>query len=317
LQPRLPDTRSLNRETQSLGPVEVEVHRIAVGGVWEIALTRVPPSPPVAGVSSHATPVLLVHGNFSNRGFWISPRGIGLAPFLSGRGYDVWIVELRGHGLSPKGPDFPGITAEDHIQGDLSAAVRYICDRTGKPIFLSGHSAGGIFVASYASASCLQPDRFLGIALFGAQLAGGERFLRMPPLAFLSEALLKVLGRVPARLLGLGPEAEPAGEMLEFIRWKKRGGRWEDSRGFSYRDGLKAVETPVLAVAGAADRNDSPAGCRELLDDFGSRDKRFVLLARGEGFSKDYDHIGMIVSKEAALEVWPLLADWMDERRSP
>jgi predicted alpha/beta hydrolase len=317
--------------------------------------------------------VLLVHGNFSNRGFWISPKGIGLAPFLSERGYDAWIVELRGHGLSPREPDFSAITAEDHIREDLPAAVSYIAEITGKRLFLVGHSAGGIFVACFLAAcaahesrqaapagadqvetgagrpgrqeagrtgpstdaetgdrsgrdagagrrrpqtGACRPDLFLGAALFGAQMAGGEAYLKVPPLAFLSAALLRLLGRIPAPRLGLGPEDEPAGEMLEFLRWKKLGGKWQDSRGFSYPQGLKKVQTPVLAVAAARDRNDPAWGCRKLMEAFGSPDKRFVLLARQEGFSTDYDHIGMIVSREAGREVWPLLAEWLDQRRT-
>jgi pimeloyl-ACP methyl ester carboxylesterase len=348
------DSGARRPEPQRLGSVAAEVHRIRTQDSREIALTRVPPrSRPgaiahhkqagpgetagatlqrarhreVAGdlgaaggeavtATTHATPVLLVHGNFSNRGFWISPRGIGLAPFLSERGYDAWIVELRGHGLSPKGPDFSSISAEDHIRHDLPAAVNHIAELTGKRIFLVGHSAGGIFVACFlAKPGAGRPERFLGAALFGAQMAGGEAYLKIPPLAFLSAALLRLLGRIPAPRLGLGPEDEPAGEMLEFIRWKKRGGKWQDSRGDSYAQGLKNVQTPVLAVAAARDKNDPAWGCRELLETFGSPDKRFVLLAQKEGFSTDYDHIGMIVSKEAGREVWPLLAEWMDQRK--
>ncbi len=310
---------------QSLGSVQVEVHPLKADPLWRIALTRIQPpgqdkhhtqTQTIISPSLHATPILLVHGSFSNRHFWISNKGIGLAPYLASRGYDVWIVDLRGHGLSREGPDFSAITAEDHIQRDLPAAVSYVWNTTGRPMFLAGHSAGGIIVASYLSWNWPnEPERFIGVALFGAQLAYGEEFLKVPVLAFLCEALLKVLGRVPARLLGLGPEGEPASEMLEFIRWKKRGGTWQDSRGFSYEDGLKKVHIPVLAVAAAADRNDPPAGCKELMEAFGSTDKQFVLLGRDQGFTLDYDHIGMIVSKEAAKEVWPLLAHWMDEKR--
>ena len=85
-------------------------------------------------------------------------------------------------------------------------------------------------------------------------------------------------------------------------------GYWKD---------LEKVSAPVLSVAAGNDKNDPPEGCRTLLNAFGSRDKRFVILSRKEGFSRDYDHIGMIVSKEAAREVWPLLTTWMDERRQP
>ena len=64
----------------------------------------------------------------------------------------------------------------------------------------------------------------------------------------------------------------------------------------------------------AADENDPPEGCLKLLEAFGSEDARFMTLSEKEGYAVDYDHIGMVVSKEAAREVWPFLADWMDER---
>jgi len=305
------------KRSERLGPVEAEVTWIPAPGGAEIALTRVPPSAGRPEGEPHGTPVLLVHGNFSNRGFWLSPRGIGLAPFLSERGYDAWIVELRGHGLSPRDASFPGVTAEDHILRDLPAAVAHVRGETARPLFLAGHSAGGIFVASLLGSGRVPEDHFAGAALFGAQIDLGEGYLKVPPLAWLAEGLLRRLGRFPAPRFGLGPEPEPAGEMLEFIRWKKRGGRWEDSRGVSYREGLGRVRLPVLAVAAARDPNDPPEGCRRLLEAFGGKDRRFVLLSRQNGYAADYDHIGMIVSKEAAAEVWPLLADWMDERRNP
>ncbi len=298
---------------ESLGEVETILHRIPSGGGVEIALTRLAPGPR----EGHGTPVVLVHGNYSDRGFWVSPKGIGLAPFLSGRGYDAWVVELRGHGRSPKGPAFSSMTAEDHIKEDLPAALRYVIQATGKSAFLVGHSAGGVFIAAALSAGCLEENQVLGAALFGAQISRGEGFLKVPPLAWLLGGLIRLLGRVPSRRLGLGPEPEPAGEMLEFIRWKRLGGRWVDSKGTSYWAGLGKVAVPLICLAGAKDKNDPPEGCRTLLEAFGSPDKEFVVLARDGGYVKDYDHIDMVVSKEAAREVWPLLADWMDARREP
>jgi pimeloyl-ACP methyl ester carboxylesterase len=303
----------IRKTNERLGNLQAEVHWIRAGKDAEIALTRIP----VQNTAHHGTPVVLVHGNFTDRGFWISQKGIGLAPFLAGSGYDPWVLELRGHGRSPKGTQFSRITAEEHIKEDLPATVHYVFGKTRKPMFLVGHSAGGIFVAATLSAACVNRETVLGAALFGAQITHGERFLKFPPLAGALGLLLRLLGRVPSKRLGLGPEPEPAAEMLEFMRWKRLGGKWEDSRGFSYHDGLASVTVPVLAVAAARDSNDPPKGCSRLLESFGSLDKQYVLLGREQGFLEDYKHISMIVSKAAAREVWPLLARWMDERRNP
>ena len=117
-----PGPECVRIQHETLGKLPVDVHWIDTADGVRIALTHV-----AQGEGrGHGTPVVLVHGNYTNRGFWISRKGFGLAPFLVEAGYDAWIVELRGHGLSPKGPGFSSITAEDHIRKDLPAALTYV-----------------------------------------------------------------------------------------------------------------------------------------------------------------------------------------------
>ena len=40
-----------------------------------------------------------------------------------------------------------------------------------------------------------------------------------------------------------------------------------------------------------------------MFEAVGSRDKRFVLLGKDEGFSRDYQHVEMVVSKADAASV--------------
>src|SRR5512140_3464556 len=64
---------------------------------WRLALYRHAP-----GRRSHRTPVLLCHGMASNRWDMDGPGRISLARYLVRRGYDVWVVELRGAGRSTR-----------------------------------------------------------------------------------------------------------------------------------------------------------------------------------------------------------------------
>ncbi|MBK7974453.1 MAG: alpha/beta fold hydrolase [Deltaproteobacteria bacterium] len=239
-----------------------------------------------------------------------------MAPFLAEHGFDGWVLELRGHGLSPKGPRFAAITAEDHMRLDLAAAQRHVDAATGRPTFWVGHSAGGLYTLGALSAGWLDARRVAGVATFGSQIRDGERFLRVPGVTSVLAAALRVTGHFPAPRLGLGPEVEPAGEMIEFLRWKGWRGRWASSTGFDYRRGLGAVDVPLIAFAGAADQADPPGGCRALLDASGGGDKTFVTLGRNGGYTRDYGHVDMVVSKEAAAEVWPVLARWLEAHRS-
>ncbi len=295
---------------ETFGDVHAEVHRVHAADGAELAITRVAP----IGVSPHASPVVLVHGNYARRNFWVSPKGLGLAPFLARRGFDAWVVELRGHGLSPKGERFSRITAEDHVRHDLPCVQQHVWRATNRPAMWIGHSAGGVYVLSALAAAWLDRSRVRGVATFGSQLRDGERYLRSAAARGAIALALRTLGHLPAPRLGLGPEIEPAEEIIEIMRWKGGPGRWRARDGRSYADGLASLDLPLVSFAGAGDTQDPPGGCRALLDLAGGTDKTFVELGRAGGFTRDFGHVDMLVSKEAANEVWPLVASWLEAR---
>jgi len=297
-------------EHQLLGGVKVELRNIYTQDGTRLALSRIKPR----SRQKLSTPVILIHGSYSTRSFWVSDKGIGLGVYLADQGFDVWIPELRGHGLSPKGDLFSEITAEDQIRYDLPAISDAVFTMTKTPAFWIGHSFGGLFILAALSVGWLDQDRVSSLITFGSQISLGDRYLKLPPVAWSLSALLRVMGNFPAPKFGLGPEMESAGTMIETIRWKKFRGRWTTSEGVSYWDGLKKIKIPVITYAAAKDKNDPPAGCRKIHKQLGSIDKMFMVLSKDAGFSKDYDHVGMVVSKEAQEEVWPDLAGWLKDR---
>jgi oxygen-independent coproporphyrinogen-3 oxidase len=72
---------------------------------------------------------------------------------------------------------------------------------------------------------------------------------------------------------------------------------------------------PVLALSGAADTFIAPAeGCRKLAFGFKGPDITFHQCGVATGFSENYTHGRLILSKPASLEIWPMLAQWMGKR---
>jgi predicted alpha/beta hydrolase len=294
----------IKSESQKLGEIPVNVHWIQTKDNAEIALSHIEPK----NHPGKSLPIILLHGTYSMRNFWISDKGIGLGTYLSNAGFDIWIPELRGHGLSPKGKEFSSITAEQQIRFDIPAIQNFVYQQTRTPVTWICHSFGGIYLLASLSVKWLDQEPIRGILTFGSQISKGEGFLKIPPLAWLCIGILKLLGNFPAPFFGMGPEVEAAGAMIEVIQWKKFRGKWANAEGISYWDGLKRIQIPVCCFAAAADKNDPPEGCEILYNHIGSSRKTFSILGKKHGFSKDYDHIGMIVSKEAQAEIWPLIA---------
>lgn len=138
-------------EPDSIGPIRATIHRTRTGDQVEIALTR------LEGDGEPGPPVVLVAGTFCQRSFWVSNKGIGLGPTLLDRGLDVWILEQRGHGRSPRDARFPDWTAEDQLRFDLPAAQRVVREHTGQPAHWVGHSWGGVAIVGSLAGGWLDP----------------------------------------------------------------------------------------------------------------------------------------------------------------
>ncbi len=273
----------------------------------ELALTRI-------GLRERSgdlgEPVVLLHGSFSNRRFWCSPLGIGAGAHLARQGFDVWILEMRGHGLSPRNRDYTRNRVSQYVRYDLPAVAAFVQEQNGLAPHWVGHSLGGIVLAAALGGGYLDEASAASAALFGSQISRIYWPLKVPPVEWAGRLLLKGFDQVSGSRLKRGPEDEPIGLVKESLRWHGLFGRFGDSE----RDwwaGLADVRVPLLAAAGAGDTQDPAWACRKLFEQFGSAQKEYHCLGKADGFSQDYGHVDMLVSKGAQKEVWPLLAAWL------
>ncbi|XP_021292356.1 uncharacterized protein LOC110422672 isoform X3 [Herrania umbratica] len=99
--------RNVEKTNEKKGPnicTADELHYVEVEkSEWRVALWRYLPSPEAP---SRNHPLMLLSGVGTNAiGYDLSPES-SFARFMSGQGYDTWILELRGAGLSAQGVDF-------------------------------------------------------------------------------------------------------------------------------------------------------------------------------------------------------------------
>ncbi|KAL7149394.1 hypothetical protein ABFS83_05G037700 [Erythranthe nasuta] len=94
-----------------------ELHYVTVkNSDWRLALWRYNPSPQQAPPRNH--PLLLLSGVGTNAiGYDLSP-GSSFARYMCGQGFDTWVLEVRGAGLSTQGSDLKDVEKSAHSISD-------------------------------------------------------------------------------------------------------------------------------------------------------------------------------------------------------
>jgi alpha-beta hydrolase superfamily lysophospholipase len=216
--------------------------------------------------------VVLVHGFKSHGGLYEWP-----ASQLVQRGFAAYAVDLRGHGKS----DGERLFVEkmgDYVD-DVARAVAIAKSREpGLPVFVLGHSAGGVVSCIYALEH-------------GAEIAGFvcESFAHEVPAPDFALAILKGIGHVAphAHVLALRDEdfsrdpafvarmkddpliskmGYPSQTVAELVRADER-----------LRREFPKITLPVLILHGTADKATKPHGSQRFYDSTGSRDKTLKL----------------------------------------
>jgi len=252
---------------------------------------------------------LCVHGAFCSHTAWLRVRGGaggGFADLLDARGYDVWLADLRHHGASEREPKPRTWRFQDCILRDAPALVAHVAAETnGAPLAWIGHSFGSVIGLCWLARQETPPPEVKAVVALGTPGPGGIS-LKRRTLALGAILLARLLGRLPARALRLGPEDEAAHIIGDWMGWNVRG-RWLGRDGFDYFAALPHLRTPFMAVAGEGDHLMAPPfACREVLDKVGAAQKKFLVGG------PHLDHAGLLIDPKARERCWPAVADWLD-----
>ena len=293
------------------GDLSEDVYRLKPANSPDISVELVVTRLGMADASQvRGVPVILLHGSFSNRRFWYSPKGVGLGAFLARAGFDVWLPEMRGHGLSARNISWNKNRVADYARYDLPAIGAFVRELSGSIPHWIGHSQGGISLAAALGGQYLGDEDVASAAFFGCQINRRYWLLKIPPVQWCAYLLLKRFTQLSGAWLKRGPEDEPVSIALETLRWTGFMGGFKDAEK-NWWAGLAEVRVPVLAVAAAGDRQTPEWACRKLYDQLGSEQRTFVTLGCKQGFSSDFSHVEMLVSQAAREEVWPLVRNWL------
>jgi pimeloyl-ACP methyl ester carboxylesterase len=288
-------------------------------------------------------PVLLVHGFGQNRYAWHLPSR-SLANHLARAGFDVFNLDLRGHGRSRHlGAKTPR-SVHDYVQEDLPTAVEEVRKQSGgRPVWLVGHSLGGL--VSYAAAPDLA-GALAGLVSIGSPYHFTRGSLCLSGIASFFHALARL--RVPT--VNVGVPVKPIGALMRAF-WRINDSRvlpiplrgwqagalephvlhehlrlafdragvgelrnmfeWAAQRRFGgasadYAARFEKLDLPLLVVAGANDDLAPPEGVRPAFLRSRAADKTYKALPLG--------HIDLLVGRDAPLMTWPLVERWLGKR---
>lgn len=244
--------------------------------------------------------VIICHGVNSHGGQYLWPAGE-----LVKKGHAVFALDLRGRGKSD-GERFYVDDVADYV-ADLAGVVKIAKARhPGLPVFLLGHSAGGVVSATYTLDNQAELAGFIcesfafqvpapGFAL--AAIKGLSHFApRLPVLKLKNEDFT----RDPVALAALNAdpliahEIQPAATVAALVRADER-----------LREEFPKITLPVLIMHGTADKATVCEGSQFFHDTVGSPDKTLKLYK---------DHFHDLLADTGKEGVMADITAWIDAR---
>ncbi len=316
-------------------PAPSEIFEVPTEDGLTLVLRRVPPK----GRPTGGPPIMLLHGLAANHRTFHFPRR-SLAAWLSRRGHDVWLPNLRGHGDSPAHAYGWGI--DEYLNYDIPAIIETILRHSeADKIQWVGHSMGGILLMCYGIRHDNPPIArgiTLGSALdYKVGKTGFNQLLRLRPViqklvAFPFGTVTHLLSPLMGRGVSLveGFNVWPSNIEPEMIREFHAScfhtipvsllqslATTFEPRGLKLKSGYCFVEEaadfpfPILLVAGSKDAQvavDAVHHTAELLGE----NARVHVRGKYQGDADHYGHWDLIIGRRAQREVWPSLAKWIE-----
>lgn len=268
-------------------------------------------------------PILMVHGMVEDGRIFYHKSGKGLGSYMAQQGYDVYVADLRGMGLSTPKVNEDSIHGQtETIQQDIPALIRFVLEHSShNKLHLMAHSWGGVYINS---SLLFQPGlipHIISSTFFGSKRTVRartfERYLKIDLIwNRLSLAASRRKGFLPAISYKLGSENESHKTHRQCVDWV-RNDAWIDSDGgFDY--GAAAKKTTLPTTLHIAAIRDISMGHRfdvkAFMKESGPHKADYQLLAKKHGNSLDYDHINMLTAPECVSDHFPTIIDWVKKQ---
>lgn len=270
-------------------------------------------------------PILMIHGMVENGRIFYHKSGKGLGSYMAKQGYDVYVADLRGVGLST-----PPISSDskhgqtETIQQDIPALINFVLNHSGhKKLHVMAHSWGGVYVNS---ALLYQPN--LIPLVVSSTFFGSKRTVRVKTLEryFKIELIWNRLallgshrkGYLSAKKYKLGSDNESHKTHKQCVEWVKNDAWIDSDNGFDYGAAARSIKLPnTLHIAAIKDISlGHRFDVKAFMQESGQHKAKYLLLAKKHGHRLDYDHINMLTAPQCVDDHFPVISNWIKKQES-
>jgi alpha-beta hydrolase superfamily lysophospholipase len=244
--------------------------------------------------------VVIVHGFNSHSGYyqWVAEQ-------LTAKNFETYAIDLRGRGHSD-GERFY-IAGNDEIVSDIDRLVSIAKEANpGLPLFVLGHSAGGVLSALYMlehqnrvngficesfAYQLPAPDFALAVLKGISHIAPHAHVLKLKNEDFSRDAAaVEAMNNDPL----IAHEVQPTKTIQQLVLADER-----------LKKGFQNITIPVLIIHGTMDKATKPGGSQEFYDKVGSTDKTLKF------YEGHYHDMLNDVGKEMVMND---ILEWLDKR---
>lgn len=271
-----------------------------------------------------ALPVLLLHGAVESGRIFYTASGKGLAPFLARQGYTVFVLDFRGHGQSkPRVSRRFDSTLSEVVQDDIPLAIETMLEDTQQTHFhVMAHSFGGTCLL----AALARHPSLMGRCVSAVTFASRRRlrvfsWKKLYMIDFMwnrvAPLLTKTYGYLPSHRFGFGVESEGRTWHAQTVKWIQEA-RWKDpADGFDYGAAWRVPRLKKPSLLFLTGANDPvlghPRDVRALFDECPAPRRELRVVGKAMGHLHDYDHISLLTHRDAPLDHFPWITQWLTE----